>query len=84
MSEALDLLAPGTPVVIDPVMVSESGAVLLDEAARRALVRRCSPAGDRDHPNLPEARVLAGDATAPATPRSSPARCTRSAPTSSS
>src|ERR687894_2197573 len=40
VDEALDLLAPGTPIVIDPVMVSESGAVLLDDAARSALVDR--------------------------------------------
>src|SRR5215211_8928252 len=31
---ALDLVKPGTPVVIDPVMVAESGAVLLDDEAR--------------------------------------------------
>ena len=39
---ALGLLAPGTPVVLDPVMVAESGAVLLDEAARAAILSRCS------------------------------------------
>src|SRR6188472_3594681 len=37
VSRALDLLEPGTPIVIDPVMVAESGAVLLDEPARAAL-----------------------------------------------
>ena len=40
VDEALDLLAPGTPVVIDPVMVAESGAILLDDDARRALADR--------------------------------------------
>ena len=49
VDEALDLLEPGTPVVIDPVMVSESGAVLLDEAARSALVDLLLPRADRDH-----------------------------------
>src|SRR3954469_13559650 len=39
VAEALELLDPGTPVVIDPVMVSESGSVLLDGGAREALVR---------------------------------------------
>ncbi|HEU5064029.1 MAG TPA: bifunctional hydroxymethylpyrimidine kinase/phosphomethylpyrimidine kinase [Solirubrobacterales bacterium] len=58
---ALDLLEPGTPVVIDPVMVSESGAVLLDEQARRALIDVLLPRATVITPNLPEARVLAGD-----------------------
>jgi hydroxymethylpyrimidine/phosphomethylpyrimidine kinase len=58
--EALGLLAPGTPVVIDPVMVAESGAVLLDEPARAALVRELLPLATVITPNVPEARVLAG------------------------
>ena len=61
VAEALDLLEPGTPVVIDPVMVAESGAVLLDEAARAALVEQLLPRATAITPNLPEARVLAGD-----------------------
>jgi hydroxymethylpyrimidine/phosphomethylpyrimidine kinase len=61
VDEALDLLEPGTPVVIDPVMVSESGAVLLDRAARHALADTLLPRADVITPNLPEARVLAGD-----------------------
>jgi hydroxymethylpyrimidine/phosphomethylpyrimidine kinase len=58
--EALALLERGTPVVIDPVMVAESGAVLLDEPARRALVDELLPLATVITPNLPEARVLAG------------------------
>jgi hydroxymethylpyrimidine/phosphomethylpyrimidine kinase len=58
---ALDLLAPGTPIVIDPVMVAESGAVLLDDQARGALVERLLPRATVVTPNLPEARVLAGE-----------------------
>jgi len=58
--EALALL-PGVPVVIDPVMVAESGAVLLDDAARAALVTELLPLATVITPNLPEARVLAGD-----------------------
>jgi hydroxymethylpyrimidine/phosphomethylpyrimidine kinase len=50
----------GAPVVLDPVMVSESGAVLLDEDARVALVVRLLPLAAVATPNLPEARVLAG------------------------
>jgi hydroxymethylpyrimidine/phosphomethylpyrimidine kinase len=61
VDEALDLLAPGTPVVIDPVMVAESGSVLLDDAARRALIDLLLPRATVITPNLPEARVLAGD-----------------------
>jgi len=57
--EALGLLEPGTPVVIDPVMVAESGAVLLDDAARAALTQQLLPLAAVITPNLPEARVLA-------------------------
>jgi hydroxymethylpyrimidine/phosphomethylpyrimidine kinase len=48
------------PVVIDPVMVAESGAVLLDEEARLALVERLLPLTAVATPNIPEARVLTG------------------------
>ena len=48
------------PVVIDPVMVAESGAVLLDDAARQAIVDELLPLAAVITPNLPEARVLAG------------------------
>jgi hydroxymethylpyrimidine/phosphomethylpyrimidine kinase len=60
VAEALALLDPGTPVVLDPVMVAESGAVLLDEAARDALRERILPLATVITPNLAEARVLAG------------------------
>jgi hydroxymethylpyrimidine/phosphomethylpyrimidine kinase len=60
VNEALDLLRPGTPIVIDPVMVSESGAVLLDDPARAALTDTLIPRATVITPNLPEARVLAG------------------------
>ena len=58
---ALDLLDPGTPIVIDPVMVAESGAVLLDDAARRALAALLLPRATVITPNVPEARVLASN-----------------------
>jgi hydroxymethylpyrimidine/phosphomethylpyrimidine kinase len=48
------------PVVIDPVMVSESGAVLLDEQARTALVELLLPLTAVATPNIPEARELTG------------------------
>jgi hydroxymethylpyrimidine/phosphomethylpyrimidine kinase len=58
--EALELLDPGTPIVLDPVMVAESGAVLLDESAREAIVAELLPLVTVITPNVPEARVLAG------------------------
>src|SRR3954469_7630580 len=48
------------PVVIDPVMIAESGAVLLDEDARRALVKELLPLAAVVTPNIPEARALTG------------------------
>jgi hydroxymethylpyrimidine/phosphomethylpyrimidine kinase len=60
VARALDLLAPETPVVIDPVMVAESGAVLLAPDARESLVELLFPRATVVTPNLPEARALAG------------------------
>ena len=57
--EALDLVGDA-PVVVDPVMVAESGAVLLDEDARAALARDLLPLAAVATPNIPEARVLTG------------------------
>jgi hydroxymethylpyrimidine/phosphomethylpyrimidine kinase len=48
------------PVVIDPVMVAESGAVLLDDETREALVDVLLPGCALATPNIPEARVLTG------------------------
>jgi hydroxymethylpyrimidine/phosphomethylpyrimidine kinase len=55
---ALDLL-PGVPVVLDPVMVSESGASLLDDDAQSALRERMLPLAAVVTPNVPEAAALA-------------------------
>jgi hydroxymethylpyrimidine/phosphomethylpyrimidine kinase len=46
--------AGGPPVVLDPVMVSESGARLLDPAAREALIAELLPRATVVTPNLPE------------------------------
>jgi hydroxymethylpyrimidine/phosphomethylpyrimidine kinase len=62
VDEALDLLPPGTPVVLDPVMVAESGAELLEAGARDALIDRLLPRATVVTPNVPEARRLAGAA----------------------
>ncbi len=48
------------PVVLDPVMVAESGAALLDPNAKAALIERLLPLVTVVTPNLPEARELAG------------------------
>ncbi len=60
VARALDELPAGTPVVVDPVMVAESGARLLEEDAQRALIEELLPRATVLTPNLPEARVLAG------------------------
>src|SRR3954454_21107136 len=57
--EALGALPEGTPVVVDPVMVAESGARLLEPEAEQALRERILPLATVVTPNLPEARVLA-------------------------
>jgi hydroxymethylpyrimidine/phosphomethylpyrimidine kinase len=61
VASALDLLAEATPIVVDPVMVAESGARLLDRDAQRALVDLVVARATVVTPNIPEARVLAGD-----------------------
>jgi hydroxymethylpyrimidine/phosphomethylpyrimidine kinase len=60
VARALEELPPDTPVVVDPVMVAESGARLLDVDAQRALIEEILPRASVLTPNLPEARVLAG------------------------
>ena len=59
VAEALDLTGRA-PVVIDPVMVAESGARLLDEDAVQALKELLLPRATVVTPNVPEARVLSG------------------------
>jgi hydroxymethylpyrimidine/phosphomethylpyrimidine kinase len=60
VADALDELDTATPVVVDPVMVAESGAILLEPEARAVLVDRVLPRATVATPNVPEARVLAG------------------------
>ena len=59
VAEALDLVGDA-PIVVDPVMVAESGATLLEPAAREALRTEILPRATVLTPNLPEARALAG------------------------
>ena len=62
VNRALDLLEPGTPIVVDPVMVAESGGRLLERTAESALRELILPRATVATPNVPEARVLAGAA----------------------
>ncbi len=57
--EAIELVGEA-PIVVDPVMVAESGAVLLDDAARTVLIERLLPLATVVTPNIPEARALTG------------------------
>jgi hydroxymethylpyrimidine/phosphomethylpyrimidine kinase len=59
VASALDLL-PGVPVVLDPVMVAESGGRLLEPDAERALRERLLPRASVATPNVMEAAALAG------------------------
>jgi hydroxymethylpyrimidine/phosphomethylpyrimidine kinase len=59
VARALELTG-SAPVVLDPVMVAESGARLLEREAIDALRERLLPRADVVTPNLPEARVLVG------------------------
>jgi hydroxymethylpyrimidine/phosphomethylpyrimidine kinase len=57
--DALDLIDEA-PLVVDPVMVAESGAALLDPNAKAALIERILPRATVVTPNLAEARALSG------------------------
>jgi hydroxymethylpyrimidine/phosphomethylpyrimidine kinase len=67
-AEVIDAVAVGLtylglafkPVVIDPVMVAESGAALIDEETKAALVDVLFPRATIVTPNIPEARELTG------------------------
>jgi hydroxymethylpyrimidine/phosphomethylpyrimidine kinase len=58
--ETLEHLAPGVPLVVDPVMVAKGGAALLEDDAVVAVKRRLIPRAALVTPNLPEAEVLTG------------------------
>jgi hydroxymethylpyrimidine/phosphomethylpyrimidine kinase len=66
--EIIDAVAVGltyvgvalAPVVIDPVMVAESGATLMDDETREAMVAHLLPRCDVATPNIPEAQLMTG------------------------
>lgn len=47
-------------IVLDPVMVATSGAVLLKEEAMDSLINRLIPLADVVTPNIPEGEILSG------------------------
>lgn len=59
VAEGLEGLPPEVPVVLDPVMIAESGGRLLDGDAEQALVDQLLSRATVVTPNVPEARVLA-------------------------
>lgn len=58
--EQLAALAPGVPLVVDPVMVATSGDRLIDDGAVGALKARLIPMAALLTPNIPEAEILCG------------------------
>jgi hydroxymethylpyrimidine/phosphomethylpyrimidine kinase len=58
VAQALDELPDGIPVVLDPVMVAESGAELLERSARAAMTELMLARATVVTPNVPEARAL--------------------------
>ncbi len=64
VDRALDLVGPA-PIVLDPVMVAESGAALLDDDAVAALRTHLLPRAAVVTPNVMEAGVLAATAVRP-------------------
>lgn len=53
-----------TPVVVDPVLVSSSGGMLLDDPGRAALLEKVLPLATLVTPNVPEVAALLGEPVA--------------------
>jgi hydroxymethylpyrimidine/phosphomethylpyrimidine kinase len=60
VADALDALLETIPVVVDPVMVSRTGAQLIDDDAIAILTRRLVPQAHILTPNRYEAQLLSG------------------------
>lgn len=60
VSDALARVAPGVPLVLDPVMVAKGGHALLEPDAMAELVERLIPKATLLTPNVPEAEALSG------------------------
>lgn len=63
VAKLLKELHTGRPVIIDPVMVSSSGKILLDEMALSILKQELLPMASLITPNIPEAEILLGEVT---------------------
>ena len=59
VADALEEFAARGSVVLDPVLMSSSGALLLDDAGTAVLIERLLPMAALVTPNLPELRHLA-------------------------
>ena len=85
VAAALEELPAGTPVVVDPVMVAESGARLLEPSAERFLAERILPLATRGDARTSRRPACwraprSGRRSSPAKPSSSRAMCSRSDP----
>lgn len=60
VAATLKQLAPGVPLVVDPVMVASSGEQLLEPEANFAYEQRLFPLATLLTPNLDELRILSG------------------------
>lgn len=60
VAATLKKLAPGVPLVVDPVMVASSGEPLLEPEAIEAYTQRLFPLATLLTPNLDELRILSG------------------------
>ncbi|PZS08279.1 MAG: bifunctional hydroxymethylpyrimidine kinase/phosphomethylpyrimidine kinase [Solirubrobacterales bacterium] len=68
VAQAIGELPVGTPIVVDPVMVAESGAELLAPPARASLIELLLSRATVATPNLAEARALVAEGDAGADP----------------
>lgn len=60
VAEVLEEVGAGIPLVVDPVMVAQSGASLLAGSAVETLAARMLPLATLITPNIPEAEALTG------------------------
>ncbi len=60
VAEVLETAGAGIPLVVDPVMVAQSGASLLADSAVATLAARMLPLAALITPNIPEAEALTG------------------------